>query len=80
MEPLYKAIHKPCLNRFFLDIANLILNDEAYIMTGLIFKKANHRHLFFIGLSGLKNQTQKALEELEKVLKISPSFLEIMIV
>jgi len=78
MEPLYKAIHKPLFKSVFLRcIANLILNDEEYYNDLVYIQKSqSYRHLFFIrGLSySLKNQTQKALEEFEKVIKISPSF------
>ena len=80
MEPLYKAIHKPLFKSVFLRcIANLILNDEAYYNDWVYIQKSqSYSHLFFIrGLNySLKNQTQKALEEYEKVLKISPNFFK----
>ena len=80
MELLYKAIHKPLFKSVFLRcIANLILNDEAYYNDWVYIQKSqSYSHLFFIrGLNySLKNQTQKALEEYEKVLKISPNFFK----
>ena len=80
MEPLYKAIYKPLFKSVFLRcIANLILNDEAYYNDWVYIQKSqSYSHLFFIrGLNySLKNQTQKALEEYEKVLKISPNFFK----
>ena len=80
MEPLYKAIHKPLFKSVFLRcIANLILNDEAYYNDWVYIQKSqSYSHLFFIrGLNySLKNQTQKALEEYKKVLKISPNFFK----
>ena len=80
MEPLYKAIHKPLFKSVFLRcIANLMLSDEAYFNDWVYIQKSqSYRHLFFIrGLNySLKNETKKALQEYEKVLKISPNFFK----
>ena len=80
MELLYKAIHKPLFKSVFLRcIANLMLNDEAYFNDWVYIQKSqSYRHLFFIrGLNySLKNETKKAMEEYEKVLKIAPNFFK----
>ena len=80
MEPLYKAIYKPLFKSVFLRcITNLMLNDEAYLNDWVYIQKSqSYRHLFFIrGLNySLKNETTKALEEYEKVLKIAPNFFK----
>ena len=80
MELLYKAINKPLFKSVFLRcIANLILNDEEYYNDWVYIQKSqSYAHLFFIrGLKySYKNEIKKALEEYEKVLKISPSFFK----
>ena len=56
-----------------------MLNDEAYFNDWVYIQKSqSYRHLFFIrGLNySLKNETKKALEEYEKVLKIAPNFFK----
>ena len=80
MELLYKAINKPLFKSVFLRcIANLILNDRGYYYDWCYIQKSHsYAHLFFIrGLKySYKNEIKKALEEYEKVLKISPSFFK----